>query len=117
MPRRSLEGNWSLSAFTYTKYGIEKSSAASSVNAGNCVPNDFLSFLGTAQSLNIDFLPLTWQPTLDALDEGNTAEIRQALVNIQASFAFKVPKVRGTADDDLYNTLIAEVSILGSPPI
>ena len=46
---------------------------------------DFLSFLGIAQMLRIDFLPITWQPALETVGHGGTAEIRQALVNLQMS--------------------------------
>lgn len=43
-------------------------------------PFDILTFLALAQKRNIDFLPITWYPALDAVGSGGTAEIRKALV-------------------------------------
>ena len=74
-----------LSLITYTTSGENHQSAGSSSNKRY----DILDFLGAAQSLNIDFLPITWQPALDIVGEGGTAEIRQALINVQMTFAFK----------------------------
>lgn len=51
--------------------------------------HDFISVLAIAQHLQINFLPITWQPALKPLGAGGTAEIRQSLVNVQTSFAFK----------------------------
>jgi hypothetical protein len=81
---------------------------------------DFISFLGIAQSLKIDFLPITWQPALDSLGQGATAELRQALVNLQMSFAFKRLVSTGPAQLEMdetenFRALIAEISILGHP--
>src|ERR1700721_2658581 len=50
---------------------------------------DLVAFLGLAQRLEIDFLPITWQPKLDVIGKGDTAEIWQTLINVQISFAFK----------------------------
>jgi serine/threonine protein kinase len=83
---------------------------------------DFLSFLGIAQTLKIDFLPITWQPALENVGHGGTAEIRQALVNLQMSFAFKrltpaeLPQSI-TDETKSFRTLIAEISVLGHPSI
>ena len=80
---------------------------------------DFLDFLGVAQSLKIDFLPITWQPALDKVGEGGTAVIYQALINIQATFTFKRLKPPRSAMKESRNlrALIAEISILGHPAI
>ena len=50
---------------------------------------DFISFLAIAQKLEIDFLPITWQSTREAIGIGGTARIDQALLNLQTSLAFK----------------------------
>lgn len=49
----------------------------------------FLDFLGAAQSLEVDLLPITWQEPLDSVGSGGTAEIRQASLSSEMSFAFK----------------------------
>jgi len=81
---------------------------------------DFLSFLGIAQSHKIDFLPITWQPALDNIGLGSTAEIRQALVNLQMSFAFKrltsTERAQTEADEARnFRALIAELLVLSHP--
>ena len=76
---------------------------------------DFLDFLGVAQSLRIDFLPISWQPALDRVGEGGSAEIRQGSVNLQTTFAFKRLKRSHSSVEEAQNwhPLIAEISILG----
>lgn len=85
---------------------------------------DFLSFLASAQELKVDFLPITWQPALSDVGEGGTAEIRQSLISLQMSFAFKVIKDAEWIDaiDESqrpeqikthFQALIAEISVLG----
>jgi hypothetical protein len=83
---------------------------------------DFLSFLSIAQNLKIDFLPITWQPALDGVGQGGTAKIRQALVNLQMSFAFKRLVSTGPAQTETdetrnFRALIAEISALSHPSI
>ena len=100
---------------TYTRSGEIRQSASSTSNK----EFDFLDFLGVAQSLKIDFLPITWQPALDKVGEGGTAEIRQALINVQMTFTFKRLKRPRSAMEKTRNlrALIAEISILGHPAI
>ena len=100
---------------SYTRSG-ETFQSASSISDQEY---DLLDFLGVAQSLKIDFLPITWQPALDKLGEGGTAKIRQALVNLQTSFAFKHFKHPKSAEQEFqtWRALIAEISVLGSPTI
>lgn len=50
----------------------------------------FIAFLGLAQRLKVDFLPVIWQAPLGRIGRGGQAKITQALVNIQTSFAFKL---------------------------
>ncbi len=100
---------------TYTKSGETHQSASSTSNE----EYDLLDFLGVAQSLKIDFLPITWQPALGKVGEGGTAVIYQALVNIQATFTFKRLEPSQSAMRKARNlrALIAEISILGHPAI
>lgn len=102
-----------------TTSGTTQESASLATNTATDPPYDLLTFLGVAQSLNIHFLPITWQPALDKVGEGATAEIRQALVNVQMSFAFKRLKAPwGIGEDAQYlRALIAEISVLGHPSI
>jgi hypothetical protein len=74
--------------------------------------NDFISVLALAQNLEFDFLPITWHPAIQTVGAGATAEIRQALVNIQASFAFKRTTL---SRDDALRALSSEISVLGNP--
>jgi hypothetical protein len=84
---------------------------------------DFISLLAIAQNLQIDFLPITWQPALDALGHGGTAEIRQLLVDVQRSLAFKrIVQLRSSQNHsaegrNTYSALISEISVLGQPSI
>jgi hypothetical protein len=78
-----------------------------------------LSFLETAQYNGVDLLAITWQSALDILGAGATAEVRQSLVNLQMSFAFKRPisRYRSVEDDTLYGWLIRETTILCHPVV
>lgn len=81
---------------------------------------DFVSLLALAQKLRIEFLPITWQPALQGIGLGATAEIRQSLINLQMSFAFKriTPRNYLVSDEtDLMRKLFAEILVLGHPSI
>ena len=82
---------------------------------------DFLSILGIAQKLNIDFLPIIWLPGLDTAGNGATAEIRQSSINAQTSFAYKRYKRRweplSDTDNSEFQRLYLEILILGQPEI
>ena len=98
---------------TYTTSGETIQSASTTSDR----EYDFLDFLGVAQSLKIDFLPVRWQPALDRVGEGGTAEIREALFNLQITFAFKRIKLPWSAFAETRNwsALVAEIVILGHP--
>lgn len=83
---------------------------------------DLISFLAVAQSCNTAFLPITWQPALDKLGAGATAEISQSLINLQTSFAFKRTAISnfpqgGLLNDRTFQALMSEVSVLSHPSI
>lgn len=86
-------------------------------------PCDFISFLGTARSLGIDFLPITWQPALERVGQGATAEVREALIALQTSFAFKrfQPRTQGTniqiPKSGIFQALMNELLVLGCPTV
>jgi hypothetical protein len=79
---------------------------------------DFISILGLAQRLEIDFVPIRWPPALDPLGLGGQAEIRQLPINQQWSFAFK-RMTFGVESDDVqirvFHALASELMILGHP--
>ena len=112
----SDSGDYDTSALiTYTTSGETHQSAGSTSDK----EYDFLDFLGVAQSLKIDFLPITWQPALEKVGEGGTAVIRQALVTLQMTFTFKHLRHPWSAMEKTRNlrALVAEISILGHPAI
>ena len=116
MLRRSTDGGWSQDLMTFTRSGTERNYATSTISSDANGHRDLLSFLALAQKLKVDFLPLTWQPALDALGEGATAEIRQAPVRLKTKFAFKCAKVRADTDEaEYYKALTTELLILGHP--
>jgi serine/threonine protein kinase len=75
---------------------------------------NLISVLSLIQDLGLNVLPITWLEALGPLGSGATAEVRQALVNIETSFAFK----RFTlVTSDAYRALYSEISILAHPII
>lgn len=78
--------------------------------------DDLISCLAVVQRLGVDLLPCTWQPALDPLGVGGTAEMRQLLINLQMSFAFKcfTPSM---PEESRYRVLISEIKILCHPAI
>ncbi len=107
---------------TTLQYSISGSRFESATPTKADLRFDLTTFLGVAQQYDIDFLPITWQPALDQIGQGATAEIRQNPMNLQTSFAFKRPLFMSSFDIDEFESrmlpsLIAEISILGSPTI
>jgi hypothetical protein len=108
--------------YSFTKSGRLLGTAAPAKDIATDSQCNFLSFLGIAQSLKIDFLPITWQPALDIIGQGGTAEIRQAMVNLQMNFAFKrlasperVQLERSEAR--IFRSFIAEILVLSHPSV
>ena len=70
-------------------------SASSASQLAEYADYQFISLLGLAQRLGVDFLPLTWQAALGSLDEdgkggrGGQAKVFQSYVSPEMSFAFK----------------------------
>lgn len=90
---------------------------------------DFVTFLAVAQDAKIDFLSITWPRGVGGIiGTGGTAKVRESVVNLEMSFAFKVTKdaeqveqldkhQRLAKTKQIYRRLISEISILGHPAI
>lgn len=89
---------------------------------------NLITFLAIAQKLEIDFLPIKWQPALSKVGAGGTAEIRQSLIHLQMSFAFKRLKDAAWIDEideserpkemkTGFQVLISEILVLGHPSV
>jgi len=82
--------------------------------------NDFIAILETCQNLEIDFLPITWQPALETLGVGGQAEVHQSLVTAALSFAFGRIKPGAStreAERAAYQALRSQLLVLGNPII
>lgn len=111
----SSSDGYASALISYTTSGTTHQSPCSSSRKDY----DFIDFLGVAQSLKLDFLPFTWQPGLDTVGEGRTAEIHQALISVRLTFAFKHMKRPQSVIEETLNlqALVAEISVLGHPVI
>ncbi|KAK3356289.1 serine/threonine protein kinase japonica group [Lasiosphaeria hispida] len=79
---------------------------------------NFLSFLATVQALQIEILPLVWDITHD--DDkgfGGTSIIYQALVNLDTSFAFKAYRKQQKTEEQVFRTLINEITVLSETSV
>jgi hypothetical protein len=104
-----------LSTFPNSSLLAFDSDSAKTIHA---LKHDCLAFIAVAQSLHIDFLPITWQAALGDAGLGGTAEIRQSLIRLQANFAFKrIKKLqrRRLAPDVIFKILTTEMRVLGHP--
>lgn len=81
---------------------------------------DFVSFLANAQCEGVDILPITWQPALENVGKGGTAQINQSIINARLNFIFKrtniSPLIRQDSGTDslTYHALISELRVLRS---
>lgn len=103
---------------SFTVSGTVSLSATLASAAATNTPYDLLTFLGIAQSLNIDFLPIIWDAEEVSIGQGGTAEISQSSVNLETAFAFKrlspVDSALSEAQHTtIFKALIAEISVLG----
>ena len=114
-----LAEHQTISSLEFSRSGLDFESAIPQKQLARC---DLITFLGVAQKLGLEFLPITWQPALDSVGQGATAEIREAIVTTKFSFAFKRPISRFSFDSEesenpLLRCLIDEISILSHPLI
>lgn len=86
-------------------------------------PSDFIKFLALAQKMELDFIPITWQPSLPRLGFGGTAELSQSFLSLQTSLAFKRVNLYKRDDnpagyrDSTLKRIMAETWALSIPQI
>ena len=107
----------SLISFTRSGRSFESASPAA-IKKQTIESHDFLSFLEIAQTLNIDFIPVSWDIGRARIGHGGTADISQSSINVETAFAFKrlasIDSSRFKPDKKLiYEALAAEIRILG----
>lgn len=98
-------------------------SASSASQLPECADYGFISLLGLAQRLGVDFLQLTWQAALGSLDEdgkgrrGGQAKVFQLYADPQTSLAFK--QFRCNSLDEITRELLVltDKAIRGHPYI
>ncbi len=105
-----------LSLLQFTESGLTWTSEPTRPPTRPIAAEEFIAFLGRAQQLKVDFLPITWSPALDIVGAGATAEIRKAYVNASVELAFKRYKSR-TSERISLKPITTEISILGIPSI
>lgn len=77
---------------------------------------DFISLLGLAQKLDIPFLSITWQPALDLLGEGASAEVYQSTVYKSVALAFKDSMAKKTGKRKMgFKDIMREMLIVRAP--
>lgn len=106
--------------FAYSTSGVSSEPASLIDPDASSQHYDLISFLATAQKLGVHFSNITWQPALQAFGLGGTAEIRQSLVNLQTSIAFKrVKQPPGSVLDEssIFRALITEILVLMHPSV
>ena len=86
--------------------------------------HDLIDFLRLTQFYQVDMLPITWQPALEALGDGRTSFVSQLYSNVQISLAFKrafstqsEDQQYSNGESDIFPRLCTELSILAHPPL
>ena len=98
-----------------------RSGSSLSDKQGDPDHQNFIRFLQMAISLNVGFLPLTWDPAFEDLGSGTTGVVKQSQLNAETGIAFKRFEVDGVhpgvRDEEFrnrqYDALITELNILG----
>ncbi|XXH05373.1 Chitinase 2 [Hypoxylon texense] len=78
---------------------------------------NFLSFLATAQTMRITFLPVIWDSVRQSVGVGGTSRVQDMLVTLETSFAFKIYQKRNKTEEQIFRTLINEATILSQDSI
>jgi hypothetical protein len=79
---------------------------------------DFISLLGLAQKWDVPFLSITWQPALDPLGEGASAEVYQSTVYKSIALAFKDSTAKKTGKRRIgFKDIMREILIVRAPYI
>jgi hypothetical protein len=89
-----------------------------SVRSINDDPIDcsLITFLAIAQTQDVGFLPITWQPALATLGEGGGGRIYLSTASPGVSYAFKQMHDSGDSQGNLLS-LVSELLILSWPSI
>jgi serine/threonine protein kinase len=90
---------------------------SASTNLSNSdTENDLIAFLSIIQKYNIDFLPITWQPTLSDLGRGASGTVSQSTFYADKPLAFKRYQHNDGSEMD-FLPIMSEVLILSQPPV
>src|SRR4051794_16369808 len=82
------------SPFCVYHFSLDLYQGASTRAAGRSSASapDFLSFLAIAINLGVPLLPITWQAAGEGIGFCGCGEIRQAILDVRTSLAFKLVK-------------------------
>lgn len=91
-----------------------RDSSSAQVDRADTEPDgyNFLSFIATAQALDIEFLPLIWDAAREGVGIGGTSRINQTLLTRDTSFAFKIYRQKGRTEENVFRTLVTEIAVL-----
>ena len=90
--------------------------SASASRTNSDVQSDLIAFLSIIQKCDVDYLPITWQPSLGTLGAGGSGTISQSTFMTEKPLAFK--RFHDSEDsDDGFLPMMSEVLILSKPPI
>ena len=90
--------------------------SASTSRTNRVVQSDLIAFLSIVQQYNVDYLPITWQPTLSTLGAGGSGTISQSTFISEKPLAFK--RFHDSENPDgVFLSMMSEVLILSQPPI
>lgn len=104
---------WGLNLTTEASQSSTSSSRAD--NIFDSFHYDFISFLSIAQFHHVDFFPNTWDHDRISLGRGATGDVKQSIVNLKTSFAFKRftdPNNTNPNKEVMFRALISEVTLL-----
>ena len=90
--------------------------SASASRTNGDAQSDLIAFLSITQKCDVDYLPITWQPTLSTLGVGGSGTISQSTFMTEKPLAFKRFHQPEDSDADFLPAM-SEVLILRQPPI
>ena len=96
--------------------GLLPRCSASTSRTNRVAQTDLIAFLSVVQECNVDYLPITWQPTLSTLGIGGSGTISQSTFMPKKPLAFKRFHDSENSDDG-FLPMMSEVLILSQPPI
>lgn len=108
-----MSSEWSISSFSPTRSSFEPGVLALETIPGKF---DFISFLATAQALNFQFLPITWEAARQDIGFGGTSRINEARQTLEISLAFKrihEDSKKNKREEQIFQFLTNELTVLG----